>query len=179
MRIALATFRKLDYSFGCAAVGITAPVPLNSRASHFECKPHDSLRLRVKFLIAKKWCDWHDLFPLAVSFLQATNREHCGALRALIAWAEAIARCAAQNLPERWRGADSRMDVEIGLRHLRIGSPSHGYRGARCRERQENEAVLNGSYPIDRGGEQMTVFSPSWPSCSASLSDSFDDKLRE
>jgi hypothetical protein len=29
---------------------------------------------RIKLLIAKKWCDWHDSYPLALSFPQATKR---------------------------------------------------------------------------------------------------------
>src|SRR5262245_34230264 len=77
MRIALATFRKFDDSFGYAVVGInTAPVSLDSRASHFECSAHDPRGFRVKLLAAKKWCDWHDSYLLAVSLLQATKS--CG-----------------------------------------------------------------------------------------------------
>jgi hypothetical protein len=68
MRIALASFCKLDDSFGDDVAGInTAPVSLNSRASHFECNAHDPRGFRVKLLVAKnkKWCDWHDAYPLA------------------------------------------------------------------------------------------------------------------
>jgi hypothetical protein len=75
IRIALATFRKFDDSFGYAVIGVkTAPVSLNSRASHFECNAHGPRRFRIKLLIAKKWCDWHDSYPLALSFSQATKR---------------------------------------------------------------------------------------------------------
>ena len=75
IRIALATFRKFDDSFGYAVIGVkTTPVSLNSRASHFECNAHDPRRFRIKLLIAKKWCDWHDSYPLALSFPQATKR---------------------------------------------------------------------------------------------------------
>jgi hypothetical protein len=53
IRIALASFRKFDDSFGYAVVGIKiAPVSLNSRASHFECNVHDPRRFRVKLLAA-------------------------------------------------------------------------------------------------------------------------------
>jgi hypothetical protein len=45
IRIALATSRKFDDSFGYAVIGVkAAPVSLNSRASHFECNAHDSDR---------------------------------------------------------------------------------------------------------------------------------------
>ena len=55
IRIALAIFGKFDDSFGYAVVGVkTAPVSLNSRASHFECNAHDPHRFRIKLLIAKK-----------------------------------------------------------------------------------------------------------------------------
>src|SRR6266481_3223496 len=61
IRIALAIFRKLDDSFGYDAVAVnTAPVSLNNRASQFECNAHDPRGFRVKLLVAKKWCDWHD-----------------------------------------------------------------------------------------------------------------------
>jgi hypothetical protein len=42
----------------------TAPVSFNSRASHFECNAHDPRGLLVKLLVAKKWGDWHDAYPL-------------------------------------------------------------------------------------------------------------------
>ena len=75
IRIALATFRKFDDSFGYAVAGVkTAPVSLNRRASHFECNAHDPRRFRIKLLLAKKWCDWHDSYGLAVAFVQATKR---------------------------------------------------------------------------------------------------------
>src|SRR6516164_7640564 len=75
IRIALATFRKFDDSFGHGVVGVkTAPVSLNRRASHFECNAHNPRRFRIKLLIAKKWCDWHDSYRLAVAFVQATKR---------------------------------------------------------------------------------------------------------
>jgi len=49
IRIALAIFGKFDDSFGYAVVGVkTAPVSLNSRASHFECNAHDPRRFRIK-----------------------------------------------------------------------------------------------------------------------------------
>jgi hypothetical protein len=71
IRIALATFRKFDDSFGYAVAGVkTAPVSLNSLASHFECNAQDPRRFRVKLLVAEEWCDWHDAYPLAVSFYQ-------------------------------------------------------------------------------------------------------------
>jgi len=71
IRIALAIFRKFDDSFGYAVAGVKiAPVSLNSFASHFECKVHDPRRFRVKLLVAEEWCDWHDPYPLAVSFHQ-------------------------------------------------------------------------------------------------------------
>ena len=55
IRIALAIFRKLDDSFGYAVIGVkTAPVSLNSRASHFECNVHDPRGFRIKLLVAKK-----------------------------------------------------------------------------------------------------------------------------
>src|SRR6516165_5394851 len=77
IRIALATFRKFDDSFGYAVAGVktAAPVSLNSRASHFECDAHDPRGFRVKLFVTEKWCDWHDACPLAVPFLQATKRE--------------------------------------------------------------------------------------------------------
>ena len=75
IRIALAIFGKFDDSFGYAVVGVkTAPVSLNSRASHFECNAHDPRRFRIKLLIAKKWGDWHDSYPRAEAFAQATKR---------------------------------------------------------------------------------------------------------
>jgi hypothetical protein len=68
IRIALASFRKFDDSFGYAVVGINiAPVSLNSRASHFECIVHDPRGFRVKLFAAEKWSDWHYPYPLAVS----------------------------------------------------------------------------------------------------------------
>src|SRR5262249_20949406 len=68
IRIALAIFGMFDDSFGYAVAGVkTAPVSLNRRASHFECDAHDPRRFRIKFLIAKKWCDWRDSYPLAVA----------------------------------------------------------------------------------------------------------------
>jgi hypothetical protein len=71
IRIALAIFRKFDDSYGYAVAGIkTAPVSLNSLASHFECNVHDPRRFRVKLLAAEEWCDWHDPYPLGVSFHQ-------------------------------------------------------------------------------------------------------------
>src|SRR5262245_29974932 len=69
IRIALAIFHEFDDSFGYAVAGVkTAPVSLNSLASLFECNAHDPRRFRVKLLIAEEWCDWHDPYPLAVSF---------------------------------------------------------------------------------------------------------------
>src|SRR5258708_22371852 len=66
IRIALATFRKFDDSFGYAVAGVkTAPVSLDSRTSHFECNAHDPRGLRVTLFAAEKWCDSHDPQPLA------------------------------------------------------------------------------------------------------------------
>ena len=75
IRIALAIFGKFDDSFGYAVVGVkTAPVSLNSRASHFECDAHDPRRFRIKLLIAKKWGDWHDSLSARRGIGQATKR---------------------------------------------------------------------------------------------------------
>jgi hypothetical protein len=69
IRIAFATFCKLDDSLGYGVAGInTAPVSLNRRASHFECNAHDPRRFQVKLFIAKKCCDRHDPYPLVVPF---------------------------------------------------------------------------------------------------------------
>src|SRR5258708_16885349 len=66
IRIALATFRKFDDSFGYAVAGVkTSPVSLDNRTNHFECNAHDPRGLRVKLFAAEKWCDWHDPQPLA------------------------------------------------------------------------------------------------------------------
>jgi len=55
IRIALATFCKLDDSFGYDVAGInTAPVSLNRRASHFECDADDPHGVRVKLFAAEK-----------------------------------------------------------------------------------------------------------------------------
>ena len=55
IRIALAIFRKFDDSYGYAVAGVkTAPVSLNSLASHFECNAHDPRRFRVKLLVASQ-----------------------------------------------------------------------------------------------------------------------------
>src|SRR5215469_16151047 len=71
IRIALASFHKFDDLFGYDAVAVnTAPVSLNSLASHFERNAHDPRRFRVKLLVAEERCDWHDPYPLAVSFHQ-------------------------------------------------------------------------------------------------------------
>src|SRR5262249_50566385 len=71
IRIALAIFRKFDDSFGYAVAGVKiAPVLPNRLASHFECNVHDPRRFRVKLLVAEEWCDWHDPYPIAVSFHQ-------------------------------------------------------------------------------------------------------------
>src|SRR5260370_35898131 len=65
IRIALATFRKFDDSFGYAVAGVkTAPVSLDSRTSHFECNAHDPRGLRVKLFAAAKGCDCNDPQPL-------------------------------------------------------------------------------------------------------------------
>jgi hypothetical protein len=83
IRIALAIFRKFDDSFGYAVAGVkTAPVSLNSLASHFECSAHDPRRFRVKLLAAEEWCDWHDPYPLAVSFHQKRTQSRFRQLRA-------------------------------------------------------------------------------------------------
>jgi len=75
IRIALAIFGKFDDSFGYAVVGVkTAPVSLNSRASHFECDAHDPRRFRIKLLTAKKWGDWHDSLSARRGIGQATKR---------------------------------------------------------------------------------------------------------
>ena len=66
IRIALATFRKFDDSFGYAVAGVkTAPVSLNSLASRFECNAHDPRGFWVKLFTTEEWCDWHDPYPLA------------------------------------------------------------------------------------------------------------------
>ena len=81
IRIPLAVFRKFDDSYGYAVAGIkTAPVSLNSLASHFECNAHDPLRFRVKLLAAKEWCDWHD--PIR-SPSHSTKRERQSRFRQL------------------------------------------------------------------------------------------------
>ena len=67
--IALITLRKRDDASSYEPVGVIAPVSLNSDASHFECNAHDPRGLLVKLLVAKKWCDWHDAYPLVVSFV--------------------------------------------------------------------------------------------------------------
>src|SRR5215467_4561582 len=55
IRIALAIFRKFDDSYGYTVAGVkTAPVSLNSLASHFECNAHDPRRFRVKLLVASQ-----------------------------------------------------------------------------------------------------------------------------
>jgi hypothetical protein len=75
IRIALAIFGKFDDSFGYAVVGVkTAPVSLNSRASHFECNAHDPHRFRIKLLIAKKRGDWHASLSARRGIGQATKR---------------------------------------------------------------------------------------------------------
>ena len=48
----------------------TAPVSLDSCTSHFECNAHDARGFRVKLLVAEKWCDWHDPYPLAIHALE-------------------------------------------------------------------------------------------------------------
>jgi nuclear transport factor 2 (NTF2) superfamily protein len=61
IRIALATFRKFDDSFGYAVAGVkTAPVSLNSLASRFECNAHDPRGFWVKLFTTEEWCDWHE-----------------------------------------------------------------------------------------------------------------------
>ena len=81
IRIALAIFRKFDDSFSYAAAGVkTAPVSLNSLASHFECNAHDPRRFRVKLLVAEEWCDWRD--PIR-SPCHSTKRERQSRFRQL------------------------------------------------------------------------------------------------
>jgi len=83
IRIALAIFRKFDDSVGYAVAGVkTAPVSLNSLASHIECNAHDPSCFRVKLLVAEEWRDWHDPYPLAVSFHQKrTPKPHSAITR--------------------------------------------------------------------------------------------------
>src|SRR5262249_60537294 len=85
IRIALAIFRKLDDSFGYDAVAVnTGPVSLNSRASQFECNTHDPRGFRIKLLVAKKWCDWHDALSAGSSFYSGTGEGFCDARHALV-----------------------------------------------------------------------------------------------